>query len=76
MTCYLSDDSPPDAVCTFSLQECSKNGTVMHSFVETRQPGGLVYVMFSTTGAAVVRDVEDSSIYVDLLIEGTTLIVL
>ncbi|CAN0156913.1 unnamed protein product [Hapterophycus canaliculatus] len=34
-------------------EECSKHGTVMHSYVESRQPGGLVYVMFSTTGAAV-----------------------
>lgn len=35
-------------------QECSKHGTVMHSYVEARQPGGLVYVMFSTIGAATV----------------------
>ncbi|CAN0174421.1 unnamed protein product [Ectocarpus sp. 12 AP-2014] len=34
-------------------EECSKHGAVMHSYVESRQPGGLVYVMFSTTGAAV-----------------------
>ncbi|CAM9916508.1 unnamed protein product [Laminaria digitata] len=33
-------------------EECSKHGTVMHSYVEARQPGGLVYVMFSTIGAA------------------------
>lgn len=26
----------------------------MHSYVESRLPGGLVYVMFSTTGAAMV----------------------
>lgn len=30
----------------------------MHSYVESRQPGGLVYVMFSTTGAAMVSQTE------------------
>ena len=45
-------------ILTFGCyQECSKHGTVMHSYVESRQPGGLVYVMFSTIGAATVSAV-------------------
>ena len=33
--------------------ECSKYGAVMHSHVETQQPGGFVYMLFSLTDAAV-----------------------
>lgn len=44
------------------FQECSKHGAVMHSYVESRQPGGLVYVMFSTTGAAMVSGTESNRV--------------
>merc|ERR1712086_193416 len=33
--------------------ECSKFGTLLHSYVETRQPGGLVYLLFSTVDSAM-----------------------
>jgi len=32
--------------------ECSKFGAVLHCYVEARQPGGLVYLLFSTTPMA------------------------
>jgi len=34
-------------------EECSKFGPVLHSYVETQQPGGLVYLLFSNTNAAM-----------------------
>lgn len=33
--------------------ECSKFGTLLHSYVETRQPGGLVYLLFSTVDSSM-----------------------
>lgn len=32
--------------------ECSKHGTVLHSYVETKEPGGLVYLLFSAVAGA------------------------
>jgi len=34
-------------------EECSKFGVVLHSYVEARQPGGLVYLLFSSTNASI-----------------------
>ena len=33
-------------------EECSKFGAILHAYVEKEQPGGLVYLMFSTVSAA------------------------
>ncbi|CAM9558840.1 unnamed protein product [Chrysoparadoxa australica] len=39
-------------MCRPSTQECSKNGKVLHCYVDAAAPGGLVYVMFKATAAA------------------------